>query len=325
MIDSLVSLEKLVIQLRKKKQEATKLRHKAQNQAKEFSSAERRSSSNLQTINKKIESEQETSADVATVLLRKNAQLESLGRLIASAEDRLDKEKEAIEQAEQEIEFSENPLEKENAEVRLRSLNDHVHELAEEIKNRQKTAKKISDDVTNFSDIKSKITLKIQKQSKSKPTLRESKVSSHKAAQKFLNEVERRIKAEASAQKSLDVAYSKLRESLAAKKTASRKRPAAKKTVSRKRPAAKKTVSRKTASRKRPAAKKTVSRKTASRKRPAAKKTASRKRPAAKKTVSRKTASRKRPAAKKTASRKRPAAKKTASRKRPAAKKRSRR
>ncbi len=246
MIDSLVSLEKLVIQLRKKKQEATKLRHKAQNQAKEFSSAERRSSSNLQTINKKIESEQETSADVATVLLRKNAQLESLGRLIASAEDRLDKEKEAIEQAEQEIEFSENPLEKENAEVRLRSLNDHVHELAEEIKNRQKTAKKISDDVTNFSDIKSKITLKIQKQSKSKPTLRESKVSSHKAAQKFLNEVERRIKAEASAQKSLDVAYSKLRESLAAKKTASRKRPAAKKTVSRKRPAAKKTVSRKT-------------------------------------------------------------------------------
>ena len=137
--------------------------------------------------------------------------MESIGRLIATAEDRLSKEKEAIEQAEQEIEFAESPLEKQNAEARLRSLNDHVDELIEEIKSRQKTAKKISGDVTNFSDIKSKIVSKIQKQTKSKPSLRETKISSHKAAQKFLKELERRTKAEESAQKSLDKCIFKIK------------------------------------------------------------------------------------------------------------------
>ena len=78
MIQSLASLEKLVIQLRQKKQEATKLRQKAENQVKELRSAEKRSSSGLQTIDKKIESEREESSDVSTVLLRKNAQLESI-------------------------------------------------------------------------------------------------------------------------------------------------------------------------------------------------------------------------------------------------------
>ena len=63
-------------------------------------------------------------------------------RLVEAAEERLTREKEAIELAEQEIEFSENPEEKQNAETRLRSLNDHVQELVSEIKSRQKTAKK---------------------------------------------------------------------------------------------------------------------------------------------------------------------------------------
>jgi len=241
----LVSLEKLVIQLRQKKQEATKLRQKAENQVKELRSAEKRSSSGLQTIDKKIESEREESSDVSTVLLRKNAQLESIERLIATAEDRLATEKEAIDQIEQEIEFADNPIEKENAEIRLRSLNNRVGELVEEIKNRQKTAKKILGDVTNFSDIKSKIVSKIQKQTKSKPSLRETKISSHKAAQNLLKDLERKTKAEESAQKSLENAYSKLKELSAKKKTASKKRPAKKKTASKKRPAKKKTAAKK--------------------------------------------------------------------------------
>jgi len=241
----LVSLEKLVIQLRQKKQEASKLRQKAENQINEFRMAEKRSASGLHTIDKKIEFEREESGDVSTVLLRKNAQLESIGRLIATAEDRLSKEKEAIEQAEQEIEFADSPLEKKNAEARLRSLNDHVDELIEEIKSRQKTAKKISGDITNFSDIKSKIISKIQKQTKSKPSLRESKISSHKAAQKFLKELERRTKAEEFAQKSLENTYSKLKELMVKKKTIAKKRPVKKKTIAKKRPVKKKTIAKK--------------------------------------------------------------------------------
>ena len=234
MIQSLASLEKQVIQLRQKKQEATKLRQKAENQVKQLRSAEKRSSSGLQTIDKKIESEREESVDVSNVLLRKNAQLESIGRLVATAEERLAKEKEAIDQIEQEIEFADGPIEKENAEARLHSLNNHVSELSEEIKMRQKTAKKISDEVTNFSDMQSKIASKIQKQTKSKPSLRENKVSSHKAAQQFLKDLDRKIKAEESAQKLLENAYSKLKESSAQKKTAAKKRPAQKKTAAKK-------------------------------------------------------------------------------------------
>ncbi|MGH1569226.1 MAG: hypothetical protein ACRBBZ_08670, partial [Nitrosopumilus sp.] len=226
MIQLLVSLEKLVIQLQEKKKEATKLRKKAEEQLKTFRSAEKRSASGLESLDKKIESEKEESSDASTVLARKNSQLESIGRLVAAAEERLMREKEALEQTEQEIEFAENPLEKQNAEARLRSINDRISELVEEIKNRQKTAKKISGDVTDISDIKSKIVSKIQKQTKSKPSLRETKIASHKAAQKFLKELERQTRAEASAQKSLDKAYSKLQELLV-----NRRKSAAKKTA----------------------------------------------------------------------------------------------
>ncbi len=98
LINLLVSLEKLVIQLLQKKQEESKLCQKDKNQVKEFRTAEKHSSSGLHTIDKKIEIRRKESGDVSTVLLRKNAQLESVGRLIETAEDRLTKEKEMIEQ-----------------------------------------------------------------------------------------------------------------------------------------------------------------------------------------------------------------------------------
>ena len=128
------SLERLVIQLRQKKQEATKLKKKAEKQLKENRSIERRSSSGLNSIDRKIESEREDVSDVSSILTRKTSQLESIARLVAAAEERLTREKEAIEQTEQEIEFSVNPEEKQNAEVKLRSLNDRVQELITEIK-----------------------------------------------------------------------------------------------------------------------------------------------------------------------------------------------
>ena len=88
--DSIVaSLEKLVVQLRQKKQEATKLRKKAEKQLKEVRSAERRSSSGLNTIDRKIESERENISDVSTVLTQKTSQLESIERLVSTAQERL--------------------------------------------------------------------------------------------------------------------------------------------------------------------------------------------------------------------------------------------
>jgi len=271
------SLEKLVVQLRQKKHEASKLRLKAEKQLKEIRSVERRSSSGLHSIDRKIESEREDVSDTSDILTRKTSQLESIGRLVDAAEERLTREKEAIELAEQEIEFSENPEEKQNAEVRLRSLNDHVQELVSEIKSRQKTAKKILDDATKYADIKSKITSKIQKQSKSKPSLRETMATSHKTAGKFVKELERRTKAEEYTKKALEKVSGKYQELLAkrrkvAKIAAAKKAVAAKKRAATKRAAAKKAAARKRAAAKKRPAKKKATKKKAAKKRPAKKK-----------------------------------------------------
>jgi len=136
------SLERIVVQLRQKKQDATKLRKKAEKKLNETRTIERRSSSGLNSIDRKIEFEREDVSDTSDILTRKNSQLESIGRLVAAAEERLTRVKEAIGQTEQEIEFSENPEEKQNAEARLRSFNDSVQDLVSEIKSRQKHRKK---------------------------------------------------------------------------------------------------------------------------------------------------------------------------------------
>ena len=233
LIELMASLEKLVISLRQKKNEATKLRKRAEKELHDVRSAERRSISGLTSIDKKIESEREDVSDVSGILTQKNAQLESIERLVKTAEERIVREKEEIERAEQEIEFSENPEEKQNAEARLRSLNEHVSELIEEIKSRKKTAKKITIAAEQYSNEKSKISTKIQKQTKSKPTLRETMSTSHKAAEKLLKEFERRTKSEESAKKLLDKTFAKLQVLLA------KKRKSAKKKVAKRRPAKK--------------------------------------------------------------------------------------
>ena len=230
----MASLEKLVLTLRKRKQEASKLRLKAEKQLKELRSVERRSSSGLVSLDRKIESEREDSSDVSDILIQKTSQLESIERLVAAAKDRLNREKEALSDTEQQIEFAENPEEKKNAEIRLNSIKDNIVDLEYEIKSRQKTAKKISDEVEKNTEIQSRISSKIKKQSQSKPSLRESMTSSHKQAEKFEKEFERRLKSEQIAKNSLDKAWSKLQELRAKKKKSSQKKRTAKKTATKK-------------------------------------------------------------------------------------------
>jgi len=253
----LESLEKTVIQLRQKKKEATKLKQNVENQLRQLQSTEKHSSTGLHTIDKKIESKKDDVSDVSDVLIRKNAQLESIQRLIAAAEEKVSSEKEVVEQTEQEIEFAETPEEKQNAEARLRSSSNHIQELISEIKSRQKTLKKTIDEVSKFDGIKSKITIQIKKQTKSKPSLRSTLNTNHQTTMKVIKELDRRTKAEESITKTLDKASLKLKEYLA-KKTASKRKPA-KKTASKRKPA------KKTASKRKPA------KKTASKRKPAKK------------------------------------------------------
>ena len=94
----MASLEKTVIELRQKKKEATKLKQNAEDQLKQLQSAEKRSATGLKKMIKQIESEKEDVTDVSENLTRKNAQVESIQRLVTSAEDRVNSEKEALEQ-----------------------------------------------------------------------------------------------------------------------------------------------------------------------------------------------------------------------------------
>ena len=236
----LVSLEKLMITLRQKKQAATNLRKKAERQLQQVRSIERRSSSGLNSIDRKIESEKEDVTDVSGVLNQKTSQLESIERLVAAAHDHLNHEKEALGEAEQELEFAKNIEEEQSAKSRLNIIHDRIQELEFEIKNREKTAKKISEDVAKYNEIKSKISTTIQKQSKSKPTLRETVSTSHKAAEKFVRELEQKTRAEESAAKALEKATSNLQVLLAKKRKVVKSKTPSKKATRKKSRAPKK-------------------------------------------------------------------------------------
>ena len=289
----MTSLEKLVKALRQKKNEITKLRKKVEKQLHQERSTERRSISGLHSIEKKIESERAEISAISDILTQKTSQLESIERLVQSAEDRLSREKDEIEQIKQEIEFSENPEEKLSIEDRLRSLLGHADELVTEIKSRQKTAKKIATDVAQYSGIKSTISGKIQNQLKSKPSLRETITSSHKAAEKLLQDFDRKTKAEESAKKVLDRAFTKLKELLAKQRKAAEARAA--KARAAKARAAKARAAKARAAKARAAKAKTAKRKPA--KKTAAKKKVTKRKPA-KKTAAKKKVTKRKPAKK---------------------------
>ncbi len=84
----MTTLEKTVIELRQKKNEATKLKQQSEEELKRLQLAEKRSAASLQKMIKKIESEKEDVSDVSENLTRKNAQIESIQRLVSSAEKR---------------------------------------------------------------------------------------------------------------------------------------------------------------------------------------------------------------------------------------------
>ena len=83
------SLEQTVIQLRQKKKAAIQAKQNAENELRLLQSIEKRSSTGLDNVDKKIESEKENVSDVSDNLARKNAQVESIQRLVSLAEERV--------------------------------------------------------------------------------------------------------------------------------------------------------------------------------------------------------------------------------------------
>ena len=216
----MATLTRLTEKLVEKKQEVSKLRRKNQRELEKAKSLGRKSSSGLAVIEKRIGSAREQLSGVSEDLTRGLAQQESIQRLLTAAEERLGREKQAKEQTDQEIEFAESPMEKENAEARLKSIMNRIEEIIFEIKQRKKMILKVMDAVEDYKKSKSKISTKIQIQVQEKPELKKLIKKSQTAAKRFTKQFLTKIKQEESAKLNLKKIQTRLEELKAKRKPA---------------------------------------------------------------------------------------------------------
>ena len=222
------SLVREAKKLQTRRQEVSKLKRKSAREFEREQSLLRKSSSGLATVERKIESAKEQLSDVSDVLTQKLAQQESIQRLIAAAEERLQYEKEARDQAEQEIEYAASGEEKENAKTRLVSIIDRIDEISEEIKQRNKMAKKVADAIEDFSKSRSKISTKIQKKVHEKPELKKLIKKSKKASARLAKSIASKAKQEESTKEHFKKVKAKLEELKAKRRKSAAKRAAQK-------------------------------------------------------------------------------------------------
>jgi len=98
----MASLHRKASQLQKQKLEAGKLKKRGEREFLKAQSIEKKSTSGLASLQRRIESTREQLGGVSNVLTQRLAQQESIQRLIAAADVRLNHEKEAKVQTEQE-------------------------------------------------------------------------------------------------------------------------------------------------------------------------------------------------------------------------------
>ncbi len=208
-----------------RKQEASKLRKKGEREFQKAKSLTTRSVSGLVSLQRRIDSSKEQLDDVSGILTQRLAQQESIQRLIANAQVSIRRENEAKEQAQQEVDFAESDEEKYQAIARFRIITERINELEDEIKQRSKTAKKISQGIEDYNKSSTKLTSKIQKQTHSKPLIQKLIKTGRKTTIRLAKQIERKAKQEESAKINLSKINKKLSE-LASKR---RKMPAKKK------------------------------------------------------------------------------------------------
>lgn len=190
------SSDNLATELQKKREEATNLRIKTEEQIEKICS-----SVNLHSIDKKLELDHESLSSVSAVLFRKTCQLESLGRLVAAAEERLVQAQELVKELKEDVQSADNPETKQGIDDWLNITNDHISELLSEIKRRQETAAQVSEEVTRHSDAKSRI----QQQIESNLSLRQD-ITGNTNIGSLVEKLQDQIASEESVKKALDEA-----------------------------------------------------------------------------------------------------------------------
>jgi len=251
----MTSLSDLVKSYKNKKIEATKRRRQAENKLKSVISLKRRSSSGLNSLERRKENTTSKKGDIAQVLNQYLAQRDSIQRLKISAEERLRQEQEARDQSQQQSEYAE-PEERARALERLKIADDKIAELESEIKQRNHGEERLVKIIADLEKQKAKNDMDLRNQSHSKPSLLEQLKSNIHEEERLRPHVQLLIKQEAKAK----VELAKIMQRFELAKAAKRKADAKRRAEAKRRAAAKRKAQRKAAAKRRKATKRSKTR-----------------------------------------------------------------
>ena len=223
----MASLDKLA-KLYQRTKESVALEMKARNDLKKIRSVEKRLSARIALLERKMDAEGEHTSDISATLVQRNSQMDSIGRLIDGAKQRLSMEKNEIITVEQKAAPADDSDGRQDADYRLQQLTRHVQDLVSEINSREKTAGKVVREIAQYSKMKSESFSKIQKHAQLKNSLKKTMANSRSMAKNLAGELKKQVQAVAYAEQASKQETLRLQNALAkrAKTASSKKKPA---------------------------------------------------------------------------------------------------
>ena len=164
------SFSKKAVQLQQKKTRSSKIRNKAIRSLKTARKLHRKSTSAINSIQRRVSKIHAELDDVSNALQHSLAQKESIQRLKINAEERLKQEKERQKQITSEISSASSNV---SAQLELTwvTINDQIDEIRNEIRQRNSTARKVEKIIEGCNTKKSKLCSQIKRATKSKPRI----------------------------------------------------------------------------------------------------------------------------------------------------------
>ena len=259
------SFSKKAVQLQQKKTRSSKIRNKAIRSLKTARKLHRKSTSAINSIQRRVSKIHAELDDVSNALQHSLAQKESIQRLKINAEERLKQEKERKKQIESEISSATSNV-RDQLGFTLDTISDQINEIRNEIRQRNSIARKAEKIIEGCNTKKSKLCSQIKRASKSKPRIIKIMNESKKNVAKLEKRLPSLTKTEKNIRKNFSRINSVVREQVKRKKVSQTKSRRDKSRKAPKKTKAKRKAPKKTKA-KRKAPKKTKAKRKASRKR----------------------------------------------------------
>jgi len=215
----MAGLKSKLKQLTSEKSEISKIRRRGENEYKKVRTLSKKYSSSLKSTQKRIETFKQNADEINEALSQKLAQMDSIQRLKSAAEERLGLEIQNKEQVENEIDFAENPQEKQSLEYRLNSIISVIDDIKNEIKQRSSMEKKFALAISEVEKKKNSVSKTIKKNIESKPEL----VKLAKTTQEKLDSASKKFESVKKRETSITSKLSKIKSAIPKAKPKTRK------------------------------------------------------------------------------------------------------